>query len=113
MRKLLPIFHALLLFASLISPLWADWRIIVIGYVLYIAQKWVLKGCVLSFAEFGSAKGKPKMHFTPYYLKKYFGIKTEDYLVMRYLDYIVAPLVPIIATLIQLVFKYQPLIFLN
>lgn len=110
MKKLLAILHAFLLAASIFSPLWIDWKIIVIGCVLYILQKWVFKGCILSFAQFGIKDGKPREHFTPYYLKKYFGIKTEDYLVMRYLDYLVAPLVPIIAVIIQVIFSYQPLI---
>lgn len=110
LKKIIPIFHAVLLIASLLSPFWADWRIIAVGYILYIAQKWIFKGCILSFAEFGSSKGKPREHFTPYYLKKFFGIRAEEYLIMRYLDYLIAPLVPIFAIVIQLLFNYRPII---
>lgn len=107
---ILPIMHAILLFGSLLSPIWADWKIVIIGYVLYIIQKWILKGCILSFSEFGVKDHKPRQHFTPYYLRKFFNIKADDYLVMRYLDYIIAPLVPIIAVIIQLVYNFQPLL---
>lgn len=109
-KTILPILHALLLFASLLSCFWADWKIVVLGYIFYILQKWIFKGCILSFAEFGSGDKGPRQHFTPYYLKKFFGFKAEDYLVMRYLDYLIAPLVPIIAAIIQIVFHYQPLL---
>lgn len=111
-KIILPMLHAILLFASLLSFLWADWKIVVAGYVLYIIQKLVFKGCVLSFAEFGVSQKGPQAHFTPYYLKKFFGIKAEDYVVMRYLDYFIAPLVPIIAIIIQIVFNYQPLLII-
>lgn len=110
-KILLPILHAVLLFASLLSFLWADWKIVVIGYVLYIIQKWIFKGCVLSFVEFGTNGKKPREHFTPYYLKKFFSFNADDYLVMRYLDYVIAPLVPIIAIIIQVIFHFQPLLF--
>jgi len=110
MKKILPILHAVLLLVSLLSPLWADWKIVVIGFAVYILQKVIFKGCLLSFAEFGRENGKPKMHFTPYYLKKFFGLKATERMVMRFLDYIVAPLVPIVAILIQIVFHYRPLI---
>jgi hypothetical protein len=106
-KYILPTLHLILLLASLLSPLWIDWKVVLIGYILYILQKILLKGCVLSYAEFGKSGSGPKQHFTPYYLKKYFGIKAEDYIVMRYLDYVIAPVVPILAFVIQYVFNYQ------
>jgi len=108
MKKVLPILHGVLLFGSLLSPLWADWKIIVVGYILYILQKLILKGCILSFAQFGSISGKPKYHFTPYYLKKFFHLKTDEYTIIKYFDYVIAPLVPIIAILIQAYLGYMP-----
>lgn len=108
--KLLPLLHLMLLLLSFSSPFWIDWKIVLIGFILYELQKILLKGCVLSFAEFGSKDGRPVQHFTPYYLKKIFGIKASDSLVMRNLDYVVAPLVPILAILLQLVFKLTPAI---
>ncbi len=111
MRKIiLPVFHAILLIGSLLSPLWADWKIVLIGYIIYILQKLIFKGCLLSFAEFGVVGKRPKAHFTPYYLKKFFNLNADNYLVMRYLDYLIAPLVPIISVIIQLIFHYRPLI---
>lgn len=109
MKKLvIPIFHLLLLIASLTSPFWIDWKIVSIGFVLYILQKMLFKGCLLSFAEFGNNKGKPKNHFTPYYLKKIFKINAKDHVVMRYLDYVVAPMVPIAAILLQAILHFNP-----
>lgn len=110
MKKILPSLHAILLFGSLASPFWADWKIVLIGFSLYILQKILLKGCILSFAQFGSKEGRPKDHFTPYYLKKFFGLSADDHKIVLYLDYVVAPIVPIFAIIIQVVFHYSPAI---
>jgi hypothetical protein len=112
MKKVLAVGHLMLLLASLSSPFWADWKIVVIGFLLYELQKILFKGCLLSFAEFGSSDKKPREHFTPYYLKKYFQIKADDRVVMIYLDYVVAPLVPVLSIIIQVIFHYQPLAIL-
>lgn len=114
MRKFINIFialiHVILILVALTSFLWLDWKIVLLGYVLYIVQKWIFKGCVLSFAQFGASEGKPKQHFTPYYLKKFFGFDTEEHVISRYLDYVVSPTVPLIAIIIQELFNFQPLL---
>jgi len=110
MKKLLPFAHGVLLFASLLSPFWADWKIVLVGFILYEIQKLILNGCVLSFAQFGRENGKPKYHFTPYYLKKIFNLKASDRVITIYLDYLLAPLVPIVAIILQISFGFKPLI---
>ena len=106
--KVIAIIHTILFAFSLSSPFWIDWKIVVVGFILYMLQKLILKGCLLSFAQFGSRNGRPIEHFTPYYLKKIFGIKAEEHMIIKYLDYVVAPLVPVLAVLLQLVFKLNP-----
>jgi hypothetical protein len=112
MKKLIQLIHLIILLSALSSPFWIDWKIILAGYLIYILQKYIFKGCLLSFAEFGSDQGKPKNHFTPYYLKKIFHLNASEELISRKLDLILAPSIPIIAIIIQALFSYKPLIII-
>ena len=112
MRKSLSILHLIILLAALTSPLWIDWKIIIVGYLIYILQKYLFKGCLLSFAEFGADQGRPKNHFTPYYLKRLFHLSSSEESISRKLDLILAPSIPIIAIIIQALFSYKPLIII-
>ncbi len=110
MKKIIPILHSLVFLAAVSSPFWIDWKIILIGFVLYKLQFVLFKGCILSFAEFGTANGKPKERFTPYYLSKITGRKLDGEKVGKYLDNILAPLIPILAIIFQLLFGLAPVI---
>ncbi|MCX6809307.1 MAG: hypothetical protein NTZ65_00950 [Candidatus Berkelbacteria bacterium] len=110
-NKTIAVFHMIVLLAAVLSPVWIDWQIIVVGYIIYILQIIIFKGCVLTFAQFGSENGRPHRRFTAYYIIKTFGIKsiTEEQLGIK-LDRYLAPAVPIVAIIIQTVFSYQPFV---
>jgi hypothetical protein len=110
MKKIIPIFHSIIFLTAVGSPFWIDWKIVLIGFILYKLQFILFKGCVLSFAEFGKANGKPKERFTPYYLSKVIGRKLDEEKVGKYLDSILAPLIPILAIVFQLLLGLNPAI---
>ncbi len=108
-KYLLPIIHLLIFLIAISSPFWIDWRVVLIGFVLYVLQMILLKGCVLSFWEFGRVGKKPKKRFITHYLSKIFpNLNIEK--VGFYLDYVLAPLVPLLAFFWQAVLKHLPLI---
>lgn len=110
-NKFIAVLHMIIFLAAVSSPFWIDWQIVVVGFGVYILQIIILKGCALTFAQFGSENGRPRRRFTAYYIVKTFGIKsiTEEQL-GRALDRYLAPAVPIVAIIIQVIFHYQPLI---
>lgn len=98
--------HLLLLVPAYFSPLFVDWKIIVLGAVVLQIQYWVLKGCILTHMEMGKDENKT---FTWHYLQKIFPSlnpqKTK--FVVRY----VVPLFLVAAgILLQGVFGLKPLV---
>jgi hypothetical protein len=54
-----------LIFAT--TPLWLDWKLVIVGFVLLHIQWFVLGGCFLTFLETGRDRD---MSFEYYYLSK-------------------------------------------
>ena len=59
--------HILLLILVYLSPLFIDWKLIVIGVVILQIQYWVINGCILTHLEMGKDKNET---FIWYYLRK-------------------------------------------
>ncbi|EKD23774.1 MAG: hypothetical protein ACD_81C00185G0012 [uncultured bacterium] len=59
--------HILLLIPAYLSPLFIDWKLIVIGIVILQIQYWVIDGCILTHLEMGKDKNET---FIWYYLSK-------------------------------------------
>jgi hypothetical protein len=108
-KYIVPIIHLIIFLIAITSPFWIDWRIVLVGAVLYELQLFIFKGCVLSFWQFGSKDGKPKERFIIFYLKHIFPrLKTSRLNLM--LDLIIPIAVPIFAILMQVLLNLSPII---
>ena len=107
-QYLLPITHLIIFLFSISSPLWIDWKIVVVGFILYELQMIIFNGCVLSFWEFGSDGKQPNKRFITHYLAKIIPNLNQARAGFC-LDFIFAPAVPIAAIAIQLIFNFSPL----
>ena len=96
--------HLILTLIFLLSWLFFSWYIVLIGEIILQLQYWLLKGCVLSQAEFGNEEA-----CIPYYLFKWKIIKNKKKTLIFFRYYV--PLIVIaLALILQLVFKISPLI---
>lgn len=59
--------HILLLIPAYLSPIFFDWKLIVIGVFILQIQYWMIGGCILTRLEMGKNKNET---FIWYYLKK-------------------------------------------
>jgi len=55
-KKLIIVLHLLFIIVAYTSPFWLDWRLVIIGAVLYWVQLMVFKACILSIAEYGNTE---------------------------------------------------------
>lgn len=60
--------HILLLIPAYLSPIFFDWKLIVIGVAILQIQYWIVGGCILTHLEMGKDKNET---FIWYYLKKF------------------------------------------
>jgi hypothetical protein len=61
--------HAVLLVPAYLSPIFFDWKLIVLGVVILQIQYWLIDGCILTHLEMGKDKNET---FIWYYLVKIF-----------------------------------------
>jgi len=75
--------HLFLFLFSIILWIFFSWWLIIIVEIILQLQYWLLKGCILSKAEFGKEKDEACV---PYYLKKWNLIKNKEKtkIVVRY-----------------------------
>ena len=71
-EPLLAFLHLGLILCAYFSPVWLNWRLILIGILLYYAQNIILGGCILTKVQFGSNEEG----FYYHYLKK-LGIRLD------------------------------------
>jgi hypothetical protein len=83
-KPLLAFLHLGLILCAYFSPVWLDWRLILIGILLYSAQNIILGGCILTRAQFGSNEEG----FYYHYLKK-LGIRLNKRQTNLLVDYII------------------------
>jgi len=106
---LVAILHGLIMLLAYTSPLWLDWRLIIVALILYWLQIIVLGGCVLTKAQFGTYEDAFTLHYASKIATRLGGrINRQKFKFV--LDYIIPPAYILISIIIQLVFHYQPLI---
>ncbi len=85
----IPRLHVAIILLALSTPLWLDWRLIILLALLNLAQVAIFDGCVLSQYQFKSKS----QGFYKYYIDKYFPKnKIQEKHLDILLDY-VAPLI--------------------
>ena len=107
-QKIAGLFHFIIMLLAYTSPLWLDWKLIVIGVILYYIQLLIFGGCLLTKAQFGRFDAS----FTGYYLKLLlgkFGIEVREKNIKKFLD-LLAPIFIIIAIISQVNFQFKPLV---
>lgn len=95
----------LVLIANL-SFLLFDYRLIALGIFLLLIQFLVLKGCVLTIAEFGTYKDMT--FYTPYLEKMGFKFNRRKFMI--YMKWVHPFVILVLALFLQLGLKYTPLL---
>jgi hypothetical protein len=95
-KPLIAVLHLGLIICAYFSPVWLDWRLILIALVLYYAQNIILGGCILTKAQFGSNEEG----FYYHYLKK-LGIRLNKRQTNLFVDYIIPVIIFSIAVFYQ------------
>lgn len=107
-QKFYGIVHAVIMLLAYTSPLWLDWKLMIVGVILYYIQLLIFGGCLLTKAQFGRFDAT----FTGYYLNMLlatFGIKAKDRKIKLFLDTL-APIFIIIAIISQVIFNFKPIV---
>ena len=98
--------HLLFNFLAALSPLWLDWKLIVLGFIILHMQWWFFDGCLLTFLETGRDK---YMTFEYYYLSKVW--PNIDKKKLKFVvTYITPSLLLIITYILQIKLGWKPLI---
>ncbi len=98
--------HILVLIPAYLSPIFFDWKIIIIGVIALQIQYWVIGGCIITHLEMG--KGENKV-FIWYYLRKI--IPNLDPKKTKFVIRVIVPIsLVIIALILQVQFDFKPLI---
>ena len=87
-KPLLAFLHLGLILCAYFSPVWLNWRLILLGILLYYAQNIILGGCILTRAQFGSNEEG----FYYHYLKK-LGIRLNKTQTTLVVDYIIPAII--------------------
>jgi hypothetical protein len=98
--------HLLFILIAWTSPLWFDWKLIVIGVIILALQYLIIGGCYLTFLEAGKDLDETFYH---YHLSKTFP-KLNKKKVKIFVRYILPILIIVIAYIIQNYLGYKPLI---
>jgi len=108
MKKLIIIFHIIIMVFAYSSPFWLDYRLIMVGLLLYYLQILVFGGCILTFAQFGrwdeTFTGRGII-----FLGDKIGLKFTKGSVKRFLN-ILPALFIVIALLYQVILKIDVLV---
>ncbi|MFZ2513224.1 MAG: hypothetical protein WAW63_02080 [Candidatus Saccharimonadales bacterium] len=87
--------HTLLIIAAYSSPFWLDWRLILLGIIIYYTQLVIFGWCVLSTAQFGERRT-----FHEWYLAK-LGFHPNPRMLHFALDYVIPPGLVMLGYLLQ------------
>jgi len=94
--------HLILIIAAWTSPLWLDWRLILIGWLLYLLQLKIFGDCILTKKQFKTRKRSVTFYY--YYLKK-LGFKVSVEGVRKFIDRYSFPIILTLAIVLQEVVK--------
>lgn len=99
-------FHLILIIPAYISPLWLDWKFILIAVIGLQAYYSIRGGCDLTFWELGN---NTDTTFVWYYLKKIFPNLSQKR--TKFFIRIILPIVLVLVSFItQYLFQYQPFV---
>jgi hypothetical protein len=104
-KHLIVLFHILIILLAYSSPIWLDWRFVLVGVILNFIQILILGGCVLSHAQFEDKK----LTFHEWYLHK-LGLKPNRTILNFVLRYIIPFILLVLALVFQVVFNNRALI---
>ncbi|AKM82633.1 TPA: hypothetical protein DD449_01155 [Candidatus Berkelbacteria bacterium] len=107
-QKLAGVLHGIIVLFAYTSFLWLDWKLIVIGVLLYYIQLKIFDGCILTYAQFGKWNYSFTAHYAGKILRK-FNVDIEDKKIKRFID-ILAPIFLVLAIVLQVILKYRPLV---
>lgn len=99
--------HLALFLFSIFMWIFISWWIVVVVEIILQLQYWLLRGCILSKAEFGKGKDEACV---PYYLKKWNLIKDKEKTKI-FIRYYLAAFRVSCALIWQLVLSFKPLFF--
>jgi len=88
--------HLILIALVVSSPVWLDWRLILLGIIIYYIQIIVFGGCLLSQWQFKNKEER----FWGYYIKK-LGFTVDKKKLDIFLDYVLPGLILGIAIVVQ------------
>ena len=109
--KVLALLHLLVIIIAYSSPFWLDWRLFFIGLALYYIQILIFKGCVLTWAQYGTFKESFSNRFFTKILG-FLGFKTTKESIQYFLNYYLPLLLIITCIIWQLILKMPILIYL-
>jgi hypothetical protein len=100
-------FHLILIVTAYLSPILFRWEIIGIGVLYLLIQQIILKGCVLTIAQFG------KDPYNTFYYKylTLLGFKPNKKKLKFIMAYITPFVVLSFALFLQIILKFQPIIW--
>ncbi len=87
--------HSIVILGAYSSPFWLNWKLVVLGVVIYYLQLIIFGWCVLSLKQFGE-----KTSFHEWYLGK-LGIHPNPQKLQFVLNFIIPPLLCIVAIIVQ------------
>jgi hypothetical protein len=99
--------HLILIITAYLSPILFRWEIIGIGVLYLVIQQIILKGCVLTIAQFG------KDPYNTFYYKylTLLGFKPNKKKLKFIMTYIMPFVVLSLALFLQIILKFQPIIW--
>jgi hypothetical protein len=99
--------HLILIIIAYLSPVLFNYWIVLIGVIFLFLQTAIFKGCLLTHAQFGFDKD---MTIYYHYLKL-LGFNPDKKRLKFIMSRIMPLIVLLIALILQLVFRFKPLIF--
>ena len=98
--------HLLLIILVYFSPFLFNWKLLVLGVLLYYLQRIIFNGCILTKKQFG--KMEYMTFYYPYLVKLGFRVNK------KFIYYLMRGVMPVIilslGLIIQLIFKFKSLI---
>jgi len=105
MKTFIGFLHFILICAVLFSPILFPYQLILVGIALYYIQLGLLGGCYLTKTQFGSYDDT-----FYYHVLLFFGIPVSKAKVKFFADKVLPACILILALIIQLVLKFNPLL---
>ncbi|MFA6963504.1 MAG: hypothetical protein WC227_02200 [Patescibacteria group bacterium] len=110
-KKFIIILHLFVMTLAYTSPFWLDWRLIIVGLLLYYLQIWIFGGCILTYAQHGrwdeTFSGQSIV-----WLASKFGMKFRMKAVKKFLS-VLPPIFIAIAIVYQILFHGSVLVLFN